>query len=142
VTEFGHVIPMWQAGSFCQKLRQKARDVSHPDVAQPTQAVTDVVAAQPFRSREHAPRYAAEQARDARILEVRGVEPESGMPVAGLHALFYPVRSYLTSLSDPQCDALSAALGFASGQVSSRFLVAAAVVELLATLAEEQPVLS
>jgi AAA ATPase domain len=86
-------------------------------------------------------RYAAEQALDARILEVRGVEPESGMPFAGLHALFYSVRSYLTSLSDPQRDALSAALGFASGQVSSRFLVAAAVVELLATLAEEQPVL-
>jgi DNA-binding CsgD family transcriptional regulator len=86
-------------------------------------------------------RYAAEQALDARILEVRGVEPESGMPFAGLHALFYSVRSYLTSLSDPQRDALSAALGFASGQASSRFLVAAAVVELLATLAEEQPVL-
>jgi hypothetical protein len=86
-------------------------------------------------------RYAAEQALDARILEVRGVEPESGMPFGGLHALFYPVRSYLTSLSDPQRDALSAALGFASGQVPSRFLVAAAVVELLATLAEEQPVL-
>ena len=45
-------------------------------------------------------RYAAEQAGDARILEVRGVEAESGMPFAGLHALLYPVRSYLSSLSE------------------------------------------
>ena len=86
-------------------------------------------------------RYAAEQAGDARILEVRGVEAESGMPFAGLHALLYPVRSYLSSLSEAQRDALSTALGLAGGRVPSRFLVAAAVVELLGTLAEEQPVL-
>jgi DNA-binding CsgD family transcriptional regulator len=85
--------------------------------------------------------YAAELARDAQILQVHGVEAESGMPFAGLHVLVYPVRHHLSSLSRPQRDALGAALGLTSGEAPSRFLVAAGVVELLATLAEEQPVL-
>src|SRR4029453_12625143 len=82
-----------------------------------------------------------ELARDAQILQVHGVEAESGMPFAGLHVLVYPVRHPLSSLSRPQRDALGAALGLTSGEAPSRFLVAAGVVELLATLAEEQPVL-
>jgi hypothetical protein len=39
--------------------------------------------------------YAAEQAGDARVLDVRGVQAESGLPFAGLHALLYPVRYHM-----------------------------------------------
>lgn len=85
-------------------------------------------------------RYAAEQALDTTVLQVRGVQAETGMPFAGLHALLRPVRDRLPSLSAPQRRALGAALGFEAGEAPSRFLVAAAVVELLATLAEERPV--
>ena len=53
----------------------------------------------------------------------------------------YPVRRQLSSLSGPQRDALGAALGLTSGKAPSRFPVAAGVVELLVTLAEEQAVL-
>jgi DNA-binding CsgD family transcriptional regulator len=86
-------------------------------------------------------RYAAEQAGTARVLELRGVQAESAMPFAGLHALLYPVREHLGSLSEAQRRALSAALGLEASEVPSRFLVSAAVLELLATLAEERPVL-
>ncbi len=86
-------------------------------------------------------RYTAERAHEARILQVRGVETESGMAYAGLHALIYPVRRHVHLLSGPQRDALGAALGLSGGERPSRFLVAAGVVELLATLAEEQTVL-
>ena len=84
--------------------------------------------------------YAAEQAGTARVLDLHGVQTETAMPFAGLHALLYLVRTYLPSLSEPQGQALSAALGIATGEVPSRFLVSAAVVELLAVLAEERPV--
>lgn len=83
--------------------------------------------------------YAAEQAGDARILDVRGVQAESGLPFAGLHALLYPVRHQVSSLSPPQRRALNTALGLETAEAPSRFLVAAAVVELLAMLAEECP---
>ena len=85
--------------------------------------------------------YAAEQAGDARVLDVRGVQAESGLPFAGLHALLYPVRYHMSSLSLPQHRALNAALGLELAEAPSRFLVAAAVVELLAMLAEECPLL-
>jgi predicted ATP-dependent serine protease len=42
--------------------------------------------------------YAAEQASDARVLEVRGVQAETAMPFAGLHALLRPVHDRLTSV--------------------------------------------
>lgn len=83
--------------------------------------------------------YAAEQAGDARVLDIRGVQAESGLPFAGLHALLYPVRYHMSSLSLPQRRALNAALGLELAEAPSRFLVAAAVVELLAMLAEECP---
>ena len=83
--------------------------------------------------------YAAEQAGDARVLDVRGVQAESGLPFAGLHALLYPVRYHMSSLSPAQRRALNAALGLELAEAPSRFLVAAAVVELLAMLAEECP---
>jgi hypothetical protein len=53
----------------------------------------------------------------------------------------YPVRRHLSSLSGPQRDALGAALGLTSGKAPRGFPVAAGVVELLVTLAEEQAVL-
>jgi DNA-binding CsgD family transcriptional regulator len=86
-------------------------------------------------------RYAAEQAGTARVLELHGVQAESAMPFAGLHALLHPAREHLASLSEPQRRALSAALGLEASEVPSRFLVSAAVLELLATLAEERPVI-
>lgn len=84
-------------------------------------------------------RFAAERTVGARVLELHGVQAEAGLPYAGLHALLYPIRDRLPALSDPQRRALSVALGLAAGEAPSRFLVSAAVVELFAGLAEEQP---
>jgi predicted ATPase len=83
--------------------------------------------------------YAVGHAGNGRVLDVRGVEVESALPFAGLHALLYPVRDHLPSLSRQQREALDTALGLAAGEAPSRFLVAAAVLELLAAVAEERP---
>lgn len=84
--------------------------------------------------------YAADHAGDCRVLRARGAQAESAMPFAGLHALMHPVRSQLPSLSGPQRRALGIALGIEEGEVPNAFLVAAAVVELLSTLAEDRAV--
>lgn len=44
---------------------------------------------------------AAEQASDSRLLQMRGVQAETAIPFAGLHALLRPVRDSLPSLSAP-----------------------------------------
>jgi DNA-binding CsgD family transcriptional regulator len=86
-------------------------------------------------------RYAARQASGFRVAQVTGVEAEMELPFAGIHQLCAPVLDRLDALPQPQRDALSVALGLASGDVPDRFLVGLAVLSLLSAVAEERPLL-
>ena len=86
-------------------------------------------------------RYAARQASGFRVAQVTGVEAEMELPFAGIHQLCAPMLDQLDALPRPQRDALSVALGLASGEVPDRFLVGLAVLGLLSAVAEERPLL-
>jgi DNA-binding CsgD family transcriptional regulator len=86
-------------------------------------------------------RYAARQASGFRLAELTAVEAEMELPFAGVHQLCGMMLDRLDTLPPPQRDALSVALGLAAGQVADPFLVGLAVLSLLATVAEDRPLL-
>ncbi len=75
------------------------------------------------------------------VARVVGVESEMELPFAGLHQLCAPMLGRLGSLAEPQRRGLSVAFGLASGDSPDRFLVALAVLSLMAETSEEQPIL-
>ena len=86
-------------------------------------------------------RYAARQASGYRVAELTGVEAEMELAFAGIHQLCGTMLDRLNELPRPQRDALSVALGLTAGEAPDRFLVGLAVLSLLATAAEERPLL-
>ena len=86
-------------------------------------------------------RYAARQASGYRVAELTGVEAEMELAFAGIHQLCGAMLDRLDALPAPQREALSVALGLAAGDVPDRFLVGMAVLNLLAAVAEERPLL-
>ncbi len=76
-----------------------------------------------------------------RIAHSAGVESEMELAYAGLHQLCAPFLDRLDRLPAPQRDALGTAFGLSAGDVPDRFLVGLAVLNQLAELAEEQPLL-
>jgi DNA-binding CsgD family transcriptional regulator len=68
-----------------------------------------------------------------------GVEPESRFAFAGLHQLCAPLLDRAGALPDPQEAALGVALGLRDGAAPDRFLVGLAVLNLLAEVAEQRP---
>jgi DNA-binding CsgD family transcriptional regulator len=86
-------------------------------------------------------RYAAGQASGFRIAQVVGVEAEMELPFAGVHQLCAPMLTRLGALPKPQQNALTVALGLSSGDAPDRFLVGLAVLSLLSSVAEEQPLI-
>jgi DNA-binding CsgD family transcriptional regulator len=86
-------------------------------------------------------RYTTDQAAGFRVVQVTGAEAEMELPFAGTHQLCAPLLDRLDALPQPQRDALSVALGLASGDVPERFLVGLAVLGLLSAAAEERPLL-
>ena len=85
--------------------------------------------------------YCARQAAGLRVAQIAGVEAEMELPFAGLHQLCAPMLARLDVLPMPQRDALSVALGLASGDAPDRFLVGLAVLSLLSAVAEDRPLL-
>ncbi len=83
--------------------------------------------------------YVAERASGCRIVRVAGVESEMELAVAGLHQLCAPMLDGLGGLPGPQRDALRVAFGLQDGGAPDRFLVALAVLSLLAEAAEAEP---
>ncbi|XVQ10561.1 helix-turn-helix transcriptional regulator [Spirillospora sp. CA-255316] len=75
-----------------------------------------------------------------RVLGTAGVESEAHLPYAGLHQLLWPVRGRFGVLPPGQREALRAALGIAEATVPESYLVALAVLNLLAEIAESDPV--
>jgi DNA-binding CsgD family transcriptional regulator len=83
--------------------------------------------------------YVAERASECRIARVAGVESEMELAFAGLHQLCAPMLDGLEPLPGPQRDALRVAFGMQDGDAADRFLVALAILSLLAAAAEAQP---
>jgi DNA-binding CsgD family transcriptional regulator len=86
-------------------------------------------------------RHAARQASGLRTVEVEGVQAEMELAFAGIHQLCSPLLEGLDALAEPQQNALRVAMGVLSGDAPDRFLVAVAVLNLLAETAEERPLL-
>lgn len=84
--------------------------------------------------------HAAGIAGGMRVLRVAGVESEAEIPFAGIQLLFGRFTDRLDALPGPQAEALRAALGHSSS-AGDRLLVGAAVLSLLADLADDGPVL-
>lgn len=76
-----------------------------------------------------------------RLLRVQGVESESTLAFAALHALLLPVLPLAGRLPGPQSAALRQALGEENGTGVDRFLVYAATLSILAEAAEAGPLL-
>jgi DNA-binding CsgD family transcriptional regulator len=85
--------------------------------------------------------YLAERASGCRVVRVAGVEAEMEFAFAGVHQLCAPTLYRLGRLPAPQGAALRTAFGLGPGSAPDRFLVALAVLSLLADAAEEQPLL-
>src|SRR5437588_4963791 len=83
--------------------------------------------------------YVAERASGCRIVRVAGVESEMELAFAGLYQLCAAMLDGLDGLPGPQRDALRVAFGLQDGAAPNRFLVALAVLSLLAGAAEAGP---
>ncbi len=83
--------------------------------------------------------HVAGQASGFRVVRAAGVQSEMELVYAGLHHLCAPLLDGLDRLPLPQGDALRAAFGLQAGGPPDRFLVALAVLSLLADAAESQP---
>src|SRR4051794_3941783 len=66
-----------------------------------------------------------------RVLRATGVETESELAYAGLHALLHPLLGLLDRLPEPHAHALTCAFGLRAGRVDDRFLVSLATQGLL-----------
>jgi len=83
--------------------------------------------------------YVAGRAEGCRVDRTCGVQSEMELPFAGLHLLFGPLLDRFDRLPGPQREALEVALGVREGRAPDRLLVGLAVLSLMATLAEDQP---
>lgn len=86
-------------------------------------------------------RYAARQASGMRVVEVIGVQAEMALPLSGIQRLWAPLLSALDELPEPQQNALRVASGISPGGPPNPFLIAVAVLNLLAAAAVSRPIL-
>ena len=83
----------------------------------------------------------AKVAQQFRVLRTAGAEGEQEFPYAALHRFCTPTLDRIDQLPAPQRDALAVAFGLAAGPAPNQFLVALAILGLLSSLADDQPVL-
>ena len=82
---------------------------------------------------------AAAAADGMQTARLTGVEPETQLGYAGLHRFLLPFADQLERLPVPQRDALRSTFGLVAGPPADRFLVALAVLTLLAEVASAVP---
>jgi DNA-binding CsgD family transcriptional regulator len=87
-------------------------------------------------------KYAADRAREMRVLRAQGFNAEQGLPYAGLSLLLSPITGFLDDLPPGQRRALAAALRLGPPGAIDRFAAYAATLSLLASTAEAGPVLA
>jgi DNA-binding CsgD family transcriptional regulator len=85
--------------------------------------------------------YARSRGSGMQVLRAVGVEPEAELPFAALHQLLRPTLGRLDRIPEVQASALRGALGIADSNADNRFVVALAVLSLLAEVATERPLL-
>ena len=85
--------------------------------------------------------YARQRAAGFRVNQVTGIERESDLAYAGLHQLLRPWLGSVAMLRPAQARALSSAVGLDASEQPDRFLVSAAVLELLTEASADAPVL-
>lgn len=85
--------------------------------------------------------YLLDHSTDCRVSRTAGVESEMELPWASLHQLCAPFLNRLDELPDPQSDALATTFGLRPGSPPVPFVVGLAVLTLLSTVAEEQPLI-
>jgi DNA-binding CsgD family transcriptional regulator len=81
----------------------------------------------------------AERAAGCRIVRAVGVEAEQELAFAALNQVCAPMLDALAHLPAPQREALRTAFGLSAGSPPDRFMIALAVLGLLAEVAREQP---
>jgi AAA ATPase domain len=74
-----------------------------------------------------------------RTARLTGVEPETQLAYAGLHRFLLSFADHMERLPGPQRDALRSTFGLVAGPPADRFLVALAVLTLLAEVASAAP---
>jgi len=85
----------------------------------------------------------SERAEGFRTLRALGVESESELAFVGLRQLLAPLLGELHALSAPRREALASALDLGEAETTpDRFLIATAVLDLLANAAERGPLLA
>ena len=109
--------------------------------ARARQSAVVVIRGEPGIGKTALLRYAGRQASGMRTAEIEGVQAEMELPFAGIHQLCAPLLDGLHELAEPQQNALRVAMGVLSGDRPDRFLVAVAVLNLLAGTADERPLL-
>jgi DNA-binding CsgD family transcriptional regulator len=123
----------------------RTREREHLDAmlahARAGQSAVLVIRGEPGIGKTALLRYAARQASGLRVTEVEGVQAEMELAFAGIHQLCAPLIDGSDALAVPQRNALRVALGLSSGAAPDRFLVAVAVLNLLAATADERPLL-
>lgn len=82
-----------------------------------------------------------EQAPEFRLTRVAGVESDMELAFAGLQQLCAPLLDHQRYLPEPQREALDVAFGRGVGHTPDRFLVGLAVLSLLASAANDGPLL-
>src|SRR6201988_4455113 len=86
--------------------------------------------------------HAAASATGMTVLRARGVESEAEVPFSGLLELLRPVLDRISAIPGVQAAALRGALALAPARERDRFAVGAATLSLLASCAEERPLLA
>ncbi|MHA6621460.1 helix-turn-helix transcriptional regulator [Pseudonocardia sp. DLS-67] len=81
----------------------------------------------------------AERAAGCRIVRAVGVEAEKELAFAALNQVCGPMLDALAHLPAPQREALRTAFGLSAGSPPDRFMIALAVLGLLAEVARQQP---
>jgi predicted ATPase len=74
------------------------------------------------------------------VARATGVQADMELPFAGLQQLFGSMLGSLERLPDPQREAVEVAFGLRSGPAPDRFEVGLAMLELVAEVAEQTPV--
>jgi DNA-binding CsgD family transcriptional regulator len=83
--------------------------------------------------------YLRDRSSACRVIRTAGIESELELPFAGLHQFCVPLLDHLDHLPGPQRAALETAFGLGAGAPPDRFLVALALLSLLAEAAESEP---
>jgi DNA-binding CsgD family transcriptional regulator len=79
--------------------------------------------------------------RGFQVLSTTGVQSESHLPFAGLHQLLRPILARVEDLPGPQRAAMRAAFGISDLAAPEFFFIALAVLDLLADVAAQAPLL-